>query len=80
MHLGRPVARRNHTFIHLPTFIREGGLRNGKWIVLAHLGGGEKAPVCSPGLITPRVLMMHLLVIERVSGWKCRRDPCLYRS
>lgn len=80
MHLGPPGARRNPTFIHLLAFIQEGGLRNGKFIVFAHLDGGEKAPVCSPGLITPRVLMMHLLMIERVSGWKCRRDPCFNRS
>lgn len=80
MHLGRAVARRNHTFIHLLPSTQEGGLRNGKCIVFVHLDGGEKAPVCSPGLITPRVLMMPLLMIERVSGWKCRCDPCFYPS
>lgn len=65
MHLGRPEARRNHTFVHLLPLTQDG-----EFIVFTHLGGGEKAPACGPALITPPVLMMHLLMMERVSGWK----------
>lgn len=45
----------------------------GNVLLFVHLDGGKKpAPLCSPGLITPRVLMIRHLLIEYVSGRMCQ--------